>query len=158
MAVVRTRLRSRIGVPLTQVRVVDLLAGLAPAGAPRAVGAGIIGTAAGGAEVVLDVLPPAGGEVTLELPVRSLGERGSSAVEARSSGGHPLTPAVESASGPPAPGCGCGGGGGSGLETLLALAALVARRSINPIRRLPVSAALRSASGPARAGSARRSS
>ncbi len=128
VGVVRTVLRSRIGVALPDVHVVDVLAGLAPAGAPRAQGAAIVGTAAGGAEVVLDLLPASDREVVLELPVRSLGERGASAVEARSSGGHLLTPAGEAgAPGATAPGCGCGGGG-AGVEALLAVALLAARR------------------------------
>jgi hypothetical protein len=110
------------------VRVVDVLAGLAPAGPPRVTGAAIVATGADGAEVVLDALPPAGGEVTIELPVRSLGTRGASAVEARSSGGHLLSPGAAGSGGEEAPpGCGCRGGA-AGLEALLALAAAAALR------------------------------
>lgn len=126
--VLRTRLRSRLAVPLPGVRVVDVLAGLAPAGPPSVSGASIAGTASDGAEVVLDALPPAGTEVVVELPVRSLGGRGSSAVEARSAGGHLLTPPARGGAGDSTePGCACGAGG-AGLEGLLALAAVVAAR------------------------------
>jgi hypothetical protein len=123
LTVVRTRLRNRTGVALPEVHVVDVLDGLAPAGAPRATGPRILRTLAGGAEIVLDVLP-ARGEAVIELPVRSLGGRGASAVEARSSGGHLLTRAASAAGrDPAAPGCGCGGGGAD-LGALLALAAI----------------------------------
>ncbi len=127
LTVVRTRLRNRTSVSLPGVHVVDLLAGLAPAGEPRVTGAIVARTLAGGAEVELDALPPGSG-VTIELPVRSLGGRSASAVEARSSGGHLLTHAASAgASDPASPGCGCGAGGVD-LGSLLAVAAMVARR------------------------------
>lgn len=129
VAVLSTTVRSRIGVPLPDVHVLDVLGGLVPAGPPRVTGASAIATLRAGAEVVLDALP-AGAEVVIELPVRAVGARGASAVEVRSSGGHLLTPP---AAGPgqdaALPGCGCGGGA-AGAEGLLALAlvALLRRR------------------------------
>jgi hypothetical protein len=130
VAVVRTRVRSRIGVALPLVRVVDVLAGLTPAGAPTVTGAVVVASARGGAELVLDALPPAGGEVVVELPVRAVTARGASGVEARSSGGWPLTaPARVEALGAPAPGCGCGAGSAPGTLAL-ALVALALRRGV----------------------------
>ncbi len=128
VAVLRTTLRSRIGVALPQVRVVDVLVGLAPAGSPRVTGAAVAGTSAGGAALVLDALPSAGAEVVIELPVRAIGPRGASAVEVRSSGDHLLTPPASAAGGAETlPGCGCGAAG-SGLEAFAALALLASRR------------------------------
>lgn len=125
VAVVRTRLRNRTGVSLPGVRVLDVLAGLAPAGDPRVAGAAVARTLDGGAGVELDALGP-GAEVTIELPVRSLGGPGASAVEARSSGGWLLTPAASAAASDAAvPGCGCGGDG-LDLGALLGLAAAAA--------------------------------
>jgi hypothetical protein len=132
VAVLRTALRSRLGVPLAQVRVVDALAGLVPAGPPRATGAAIVATARGGAEVVLDALPAGDAEVVIELPVRSAGERGASAVEVRSSAGHLLTPAAGPSVEATRPGCGCGGGA-AGAEALLAVLALAAARRRRPL-------------------------
>jgi MYXO-CTERM domain-containing protein len=127
IAVLRTTLESRLGVALPGVRVVDLAAGLVPAGAPRVSGAGVLATARGGADVVLDALPPAGARVVIELPVRSTGEPGRSAVEARSAGGWLLTPPAPAAGGSEAlPGCGCASGGGA--EGLAALVLLLAGR------------------------------
>jgi MYXO-CTERM domain-containing protein len=133
LAVVRTRLRSRLSVPLPGVRVNDALLGLAPAGAPSVTGAGLLSSGAGGTDVVLDALPPAGGEVTIVLPVRGTGAPGGSYVEARSSAGWPLSPEGhgQTASVKP-PGCGCGTGSGPG-SLALGLAALALR----PRRRRP---------------------
>ncbi len=132
VGVVRTRLRSRTAVALPDVHLVDALSGLAPAGDPRVTGAAVVATLAGGAEVVLDALPP-GADVVVELPVRSLGARGASAVEVRSSGGHLLTPAAgASAADGGVPGCGCGGGG-AGIEGLVALAAIAALARRRPL-------------------------
>jgi uncharacterized protein (TIGR03382 family) len=128
VALLRTTIRSRLGVALPAVRLVDVLAGLAPAGPPRVAGAQVVSTAAGGAELVLDALPAGGAAVVVELPVSSTGARGASAVEVRSSGGHLLTPAAQAGVGEAtAPGCGCGGPG-AGAEALLALLALARRR------------------------------
>ena len=127
LTVVRTRLRSRLGVALTGVRVVDALAGLAPAGPPVVSGAVVVSAAAGGADLVLDVLPAAPGEVTIELPVRAVGARGASAVAASSTGGWPLTPHARAEAAAPLPGCGCAAGSAPGALALLALA-LAARR------------------------------
>ncbi len=127
VAVVRTILRSRVGVALPGLRVVNALSGLEPAGAPRVSGAALLATAAGGAEVVLDALPPAG-EVTIELPVRAVGRGAASAAEARSPGGWLVTVAARPAPlAGPAPGCGCGAGSGPG-GFVLALAAVALRR------------------------------
>ncbi len=121
LAVLRTRLRNRIACPLPRVRVVDVLAGLTPASAPSVTGAAVVSLGSGGAEVVLDALPAAPAEVTIELPVRSAGGQGASAVEAWSEAGWPLTPPAQASAREALPGCGCGAGGaGSGL-TLLAL-------------------------------------
>jgi MYXO-CTERM domain-containing protein len=132
IAVLRTRLRSRIAVALPLVRVRDVLPGLVPAGEPSVAGAAVVEVARGGAELVLDALPPAPAEVTVELPVRAAGGGGGSAVEARSSAGWLLTPPARAA--PEAvglPGCGCGSGGTTaGLAALaLALAGRGRRRS-----------------------------
>jgi uncharacterized protein (TIGR03382 family) len=121
VAVLRTTVRSRLGVALPEVHVVDVLGGLAPAGPPRVTGAATAATLREGAEVVLDALP-GGAEVVIELPVRASGVGGASAVEVRSSGGHLLTaPAAARGEDPALPGCGCGGGA-AGAEGLLALA------------------------------------
>ena len=135
VAVLKTLVRSRIGVPLPLVRMVDFLAGLAPAGSPRVTGAALVEARRGGAEVVVDALPAAPAAVAIELPVSSLGGRGASAVEVRSSGGYLLTPAA----GPPPtgeapPGCGCGSAPGHALA-LLALVALRARSRAGARRR-----------------------
>jgi hypothetical protein len=127
VAMLETRITSRLGVTaLPFVHVVHALAGLASAGEPEAEGATVVETRAGGTEVVLDALPPAGAEVVVHLPVRWAGGRAASAVEVRSSGGHLLTPAasapVEAA---PMPGCGCRSSPAGGA---LALAALLALR------------------------------
>ncbi len=128
VAVLRTTLRSRVGVALPSVRVVHLLDGLSPAGPARVTGAAIAETEAGGREVVLDSLPASGAEVVVELPVGSAGARHASAVEVRSAGGHLLTPAAavpgDSA---PLPGCGCGSSG-SGAGALAALLVALMRR------------------------------
>ena len=125
IAVLRTRLRSRIAFALPRVRVVDVLAGLAAAGAPSVSGAGITSIGADGAELVLDALPAAPAEVTIELPVRSVGGQGASAVEAWSEAGWPLTPRAQVTAGDTLPGCGCGvGGGGGGLAALALLLCL----------------------------------
>ena len=132
VAVLRTRVRSRVGVPIPQARVVDVLAGLAPAGAPRVSGAGLVEARGGGAEVILDALPPLPGEVQIDLPVSSLGGRGSSSVEVRSSGGYLLTPAAAPPpTAEPALGCGCG----SSADGTLALAALLALAGLRRGRR-----------------------
>ncbi len=133
IAVLRTRLRSRLGVTLSNVRIVDALSGLTPAGPPVVSGAAVVSVEPGGAGVVIDALPPAPAEVTLELPVRSATGRGASAVEARSSGGWLLTaPArVEALSGA-MPGCGCGSGGAPAGLAVLALWLVRLRRRRAP--------------------------
>lgn len=128
IAVLRTRLRSRVGLPLARVAVRDVLSGLAPAGTPRVSGAPVAEVRDGGAELVLDPLPAGPGAVEIELPVSSLGGRGASAVEVRSAGGHLLTPAAAGTAGVETPlGCGCGAPAGGELA-LLALIALVRGR------------------------------
>jgi hypothetical protein len=128
IAVLRTRLRSRIGYALPRVRVVDRLMGLVPAGAATVSGAAVVSSASRGADLVLDALPAAPAEVTIELPVRSTGGPGASAAEAWSEGGWPLSPpAGADADAEALPGCGCGAGGaGDGLAALALL--LAARR------------------------------
>lgn len=129
VAVLHTRLRSRLGVSLPAIRVVDLLAGLAPAGAPGVSGAALVEVRSGGVVVILDALPPSPAEVEVHLPVRSTGGGGESAVEVRSSGDHLLTPAARvSGEGESLPGCGCAPSGGGGTLALLALLAAVRRR------------------------------
>ncbi|HEY6098737.1 MAG TPA: MYXO-CTERM sorting domain-containing protein, partial [Anaeromyxobacter sp.] len=131
VAVLKTRIRSRVGVPLPLVRMVDVLAGLAPAGAPRVSGAAMVEVRGSGAEVVVDALPPAPAVVEIELPVSSLGGRGASAVEVRSSGGYLLTPAAGAGrTTETSLGCGCGSspGGALALAALLALTAPRRRR------------------------------
>ncbi|MCM2334952.1 MAG: hypothetical protein NDI82_13545, partial [Anaeromyxobacteraceae bacterium] len=128
LGVATVRLASRIGVALPGVRVKVRRLGLALAGALRVAGAA---AAPGGAEdeVVLDALPPLGAEVTLSVPVRGLGQGGAVSAEARSSGGHRLTPEAPGRA-PEArlPGCGCGSGGGGAAGLLALLLAGLARR------------------------------
>ncbi len=132
VAVLRTLVRSRLGLPLPTISVVDVLAGLAPAGAPGVSGAALVEVRSGGAVVVLDSLPPYPAEIEIELPVRSTGGGGASAVEVRSSGEHLLTPPARvSSDGDSLPGCGCGPSGGGGEVALLALLALVRRRRLH---------------------------
>ena len=133
VAVIRTTLRSRLGVALPSVRVVHVLAGLAPAGAPRIVGAASAGGAGSGAEVVLDALPP-GAEVTIDLPVRATGGGTTSSIEARSAGGWLVTaPARPAPLAAALPGCGCGAGSGpSGIGLALLAAALRRRSRLRP--------------------------
>ncbi len=131
IAVLRTRLRSRIGRALPRVRVLDVLAGLAPAGEPSVSGAAVLSLGAGGAELVLDALPAAPGEVTIELPVRSAGGQGASSIEAWSEAGWPLTPPARASARDALPGCGCGAGGaGGGLAALALLLARPRRRRL----------------------------
>jgi hypothetical protein len=128
-AILTTTLRSRIAAGLPAVRVVHALDGLAPDGPPAVRGAAIAAVDAGGTEVTLDLLPPGGAEVSIDLPVRSAGGPAASAVSVVSAGGVPLSPpAAARAAGSPHPGCACGGGDGSGLAVLLAAAALRRRR------------------------------
>ena len=128
IAVLRTRLRSRISVPLPRVRIADALHGVTPAGPPRVVGASAVELREEGAEIVLDALPPAGAEVMIELPVRGTGAAGASAVEVRSEGNHLLAPAAEArGTGGRLPGRGCASGGAAGAVSLV-LAALALRR------------------------------
>lgn len=128
VALLRTVLRNRLGVPLPGVTVRGLLAGLAPAGPPSVTGASIAG--ASGADVLLAELPGGGAEVVVEMPVRSTGGRGVSSVEARSSGGHLISPPARRGSGLPLPGCGCGSSGaGAGLALLVGLLAAHRRGS-----------------------------
>ncbi|WP_242371629.1 hypothetical protein [Anaeromyxobacter sp. SG26] len=130
VAILRTRLRSRISAALPRVRIVDVLRGVAPVGAPRVKGAHAAEVAAGGAELVLDALPPAGGEVTIELAVSGTGAPGGSAVEVRSEGGHLLAPAAAASDGGARlPGRGCASGGGGGAASLLAVAGLALGRA-----------------------------
>ncbi|WP_242343235.1 hypothetical protein [Anaeromyxobacter terrae] len=120
VAVLRTRLRSRISAALPRVRIADALRGVAPAGPPRVQGARAVEVASGGAEIVLDALPPAGGEVTIELPVSGAGAPGDSAVEVRSEGDHLLAPAAAARGvGGRLPGRGCASGGAGGAASLL---------------------------------------
>jgi MYXO-CTERM domain-containing protein len=109
------------------VRLTLALAGLAPAGPARVAGASKVSDT--GTDVVLDVLPPAGSPVIVEVPVRGTGSGGGASAEVRSSGGHLLTPPA-SAPGHShyLPGCGCGSGGAGGLLGLAALALLAGRR------------------------------
>jgi hypothetical protein len=128
IAVLRTRLKSRMGVPLARVSVVDLLSGLAPAGDPRVSGASVVEVRGDGTEVLIEPLPAGPAKVEIELPVSSLGGRGSSVVQVRSSGGHLLTPAVRPVGEDEvAVGCGCGASSGGELA-LLALLVLVRPR------------------------------
>ncbi|MFO0581366.1 MAG: hypothetical protein U0229_03760 [Anaeromyxobacter sp.] len=132
LAVVTTRVRSRIAAPLGQVTVHIALAGLQPAGAVKVLGADKAGEArvAGGIEVTLASLPGADGAVDVQVPVRGLGVAGSASAEARSRGGYPLTKPVASLkSSGRLPGCGCGAGiGGDGALALAALGLLVLGR------------------------------
>jgi hypothetical protein len=136
VAVIRAHVRSRIGVPLPLVRLVDVLSGLAPAGDPHVSGARIVDVRGGGAEVVVDALPPAPAEITVDLPVTSTGGPGASAAEVRSSGDFLLTaPAGAARTGEVPMGCGCGSAAGSGLGLLALLAAVrprVRRRAAGP--------------------------
>ena len=133
IAVLRTRLRSRLGVALSNVRIVDALSGLTPAGPPVVSGAAVVSVDSGGAGVLIDTLPAAPAEVTLELPVRSATGRGASAVEARSAGGWLLTaPARAEASSGAMPGCGCGSGGAPAGLAVLALWLVRLRRRRAP--------------------------
>jgi hypothetical protein len=134
IAVLRTRLRSRLGVTLAGVRIVDALSGLIPAGPPVVSGAAVVSVDAGGAGVLIDALPPAPAEVTLELPVRSAQGPGASAVEARSAGGWLLTaPARAEASSSARPGCGCGSGRAPAGLAVLALWLVRRRRRHAPV-------------------------
>jgi hypothetical protein len=130
VAVIRTRVESRLGVPLPGARIALALDGLAPAGAPRATGAAVAGVAAGGSEIVLDALPAAGTAVLVEVPVRALADGGAASAEVRSSGGWLLTaPARSLREGLDLPGCACGLGARPGaLAVALALLALAPRR------------------------------
>jgi hypothetical protein len=134
LAVLRTRLRSRVSVPLPAVRVVDELHGLVAAGPPSVTGAAIASATPDGAEVVLDALPPGSSSVSIALPVRGTGAPGGSIVAARSSGGWPLTPEAQGDYGAvKPPGCGCGAGSGpGGLALALLAAALRPRRRGRP--------------------------
>jgi hypothetical protein len=128
-ALLTTALRSRIAAALPAVRVVHALDGLVPDGPPEVRGATMTGSSAGGTELSLDQLPPAGAEVTIELPVRAAGGAAASAVTVLTAGGMALSPVTEArAAGVPAPGCTCGGGDAGGLCLLLAAAALRRRR------------------------------
>jgi MYXO-CTERM domain-containing protein len=135
VAVLRAHVRSRLGVPVPLVRIVDVLSGLAPAGAPRVTGATVLDVRGGGAEVVVDALPPAPAEIVVDVPVSSTGGRAASAAEVRSSGDYLLTPAAGAARGTEVPlGCGCGtsADAGLGLFALLALARRRGRRRAGP--------------------------
>jgi hypothetical protein len=130
VGVATVRLASRIGVALPDVRVTVRSLGLARAGTPQVAGA-VASPGTAEDEVILDALPPLGAEVTLAIPVRGLGAGGAVSVEARSSGGHLLTPRAQGrAAQERFPGCGCGGGQGgvAGLLALL-LAGLARRRA-----------------------------
>ncbi|MFT3916362.1 MAG: MYXO-CTERM sorting domain-containing protein [Anaeromyxobacteraceae bacterium] len=133
LAVVTTRVRSRIAAPLGQVTLHLALAGLEPAGAVKVIGAEKASEArvAGGVEVTLASLPGSDGAVDVQVTVRGLGVAGSASAEARSRGGYPLTKPVASLRGASRlPGCGCaaGGPGGDGVLALAALAVLTVRR------------------------------
>jgi hypothetical protein len=132
VALLRTRLRSRLGTALPRVRIQNLLDGVAPAGAASVHGATVLEVGAEGAELVLEALPPAGSEVTIELPVRGTGGPGASAVQVRSEGDHLLAPAAEARSGgAPLPGRGCASGGSAaGAWLPLVVAALAAVRRV----------------------------
>lgn len=134
LAVLRTRLRSRLGVPLPLVRVVGVLTGLEPAGPPTVTGAEVVSSGRGGAELVLTALPPAGGEVVVELPVRAVSGRSAAGAEAVSSGGWALTAAASAAplGARTAPGCGCGSGGGPSVVAFGLLALALRRRRPAP--------------------------
>lgn len=128
LGVATVRLASRIGVALPGVRVTVRSLGLSLAGAPQVAGA-LASPGAAAGEVVLDALPPLGAEVTLAFPVRGLGEGGAVSAEARSSGGHLLTPPARGqGSRERLPGCGCGGGQGGAAGLLALLLAGLARR------------------------------
>ncbi|HEY6002522.1 MAG TPA: hypothetical protein VIV57_06580 [Anaeromyxobacter sp.] len=131
VAVVRTHVRSRIGVALPLVRLVDVLSGLTPAGDPHVSGARLVEVRGGGAEVVVDALPPAPAEIIVDLPVSAMGGPGASAAEVRSSGDYLLTPPAGAArSAETQIGCSCGSSAGPELAllALLALARPGARR------------------------------
>jgi MYXO-CTERM domain-containing protein len=128
-AVLTAVLRSRIGVPIPSARVVFALAGLEPAGPPAVRGASALEVGAGGADLVLDALPPADAEVAIDLPVRSNGGAAASAVEVRSAAGVPLSARAEaSPAGAPAPGCASGGGDPAAVALLGAALAAARRR------------------------------
>jgi len=123
------RLESRLQVALPAVLVGVKLAGLGQAGALAVAGAAATAGATA-AEVLLDQLPPRGAPVLLTVPVRGLGGIGTIGAEARSSGGHRLTPPAGGGSAAGRlPGCGCGvQGGASGGLAILLLLLLRARR------------------------------
>jgi hypothetical protein len=130
VALIRAHVRSRIGVAVPLVRIVEVLSGLAPAGDPRVAGAAVVEVRRGGAEVVVDALPAAPAEITVDLPVSSMGGPGASAAEVRSSGDYLLTPPAGAAGAGETPiGCGCGSSAGTGLGLwLLALLPLARPR------------------------------
>jgi MYXO-CTERM domain-containing protein len=128
-AILTTTLRSRISVTLPGVRVVHALDGLAPDGPPAARGAAIVAVDAAGIEVTLDLLPAAGAEVSIDLPVRATGGPAASAASIVSAGGSPLSPPASARSaGTPGPGCACGSRDGGALAILAAAAAVLRRR------------------------------
>ena len=130
-AILTTTLRSRIAADLTAVRVVHALDGLLPDGPPAARGAAIAEVDAAGIEVTLDLLPAAGAEVSIDLPVRAAGGPAASAAWVVSAGGAPLSPpAAARPSGTPVPGCACGGGDGGALAFLALAVALRRRRRV----------------------------
>jgi MYXO-CTERM domain-containing protein len=130
LAVLRTRLRSRLSVPLPGVRVVDALRGIVATEPPSVTGAHAASVRADGADLVLDALPPSSTEVTITLAVRGTGSPGESYVAARSSAGWPLTPEAQGQVGAvKAPGCGCAAGSAPGwLALFLVALALRPRR------------------------------
>ena len=133
LAVITGRIESRIGQPLPAVRVTARLDGLAPAGPPVVQGAGT--TSVGDVDVVLDALPPEGGPVLVQLPVRSGGQGGAAAFEVHSQGGWQLTPSAEAtASAVRQPGCGCGTGATDGAFGLLAVVLLLWRAPLTLAR------------------------
>jgi uncharacterized protein (TIGR03382 family) len=130
LAVVRTRVRSRIGVALPLVRIVAVLDGLEAAGTPSVTGATLVSSERGGVEVVVSALPAEGGEVVVELPVRAVRSLSGAAAEARSSGGWPLTAPARTATlaASRTPGCGCGTSAAPGTIALGLLALALRRR------------------------------
>jgi uncharacterized protein (TIGR03382 family) len=135
LTVLRTHLRSRIGVAIPLVRVEAALSGVEAAGPPSVTGATLVSSERGGADVVVSALPPAGGEVVVALPVRAVATRGGASAEAHSSGGWPLTEPARTArfGGARSPGCGCGTGSAPGTLAL-GLLALALRRRTAPRR------------------------
>ncbi|HSN89795.1 MAG TPA: hypothetical protein VLS93_01085 [Anaeromyxobacteraceae bacterium] len=129
-AVLTTTVRSRVAAAFPGARVVHELRGLAPDGPPVARGAAVAAVDPSGLVVTLDALPPAGAEVSIDLPVRATGGPAASAAEVASASGARLSPPAAAVPAGSAPGCACGSGSGGAAAILVAAAALRRRRRV----------------------------